>query len=101
MIKLGLSYNYSYLVGVFYASSLRRNETSLVFCEKTIKKLEVGLKKDQKFYKVQMKKFKYSKIFIEEIERRPFASEKLRKVKPNGFTALWLEKFGESDSHVA
>jgi hypothetical protein len=32
---------------------------------------------------------------------RPIASEKLRKVKPNGFTALWLEKFGESDSHVA
>ena len=32
---------------------------------------------------------------------RPIASENLRKVKPNGFTALWLEKFGESDSHVA
>ena len=32
---------------------------------------------------------------------RPIASENLRKVKPNGFTALWIEKFGELDSHCA
>jgi pyruvate dehydrogenase complex dehydrogenase (E1) component len=100
MIKLGLNYNYSYLGGVFYASSSLGTKPVSFFKEKTIKNLKLVLKKTKSFTKY-LRKFKYSKIFIEEIDGRPIASEKLRKVKPNGFTALWLEKFGESDSHVA
>ena len=63
--------------------------------------MKLVLEKTQSLKKIY-EKIKYLKIFIEEeIDGRPIASEKLRKVKPNGFTALWLEKFGESDSHVA
>jgi hypothetical protein len=98
MIKLDLIHNYSYLGGVFYASSLRRTKPASFF-EKTIKNLKLVLKRPKVLQKVK-KKFKYSKIFIEE-NGRPIASKNLEKVKPNGFTALWLEKFGESDSHMA
>ena len=100
MIKLDLSCNYSYLGGVMYASSLLRTKPVSFFEKKRLKNFKLVLEKTNSLKK-NFKKIKYSKIFIEEIERRPFASEKLRKVKPNGFTALWLEKFGESDSHVA
>jgi hypothetical protein len=100
MIKLGLDYNYSYLGGVIYASSSRRTKPVSFFEKKRLKNLKLVLKRP-KVLKRFTKKIKYSKIFIEEKMGRPIASENLRKVKPNGFTALWLEKFGESDSHVA
>ena len=62
--------------------------------------MKFGLKKDQKFYKKFKKKLNIRKYLLKK-NGRPIASENLRKVKPNGFTALWLEIFGESDPHMA
>jgi hypothetical protein len=100
MINLDLIHNYSYLGGVIYASSSRRTKPASFFVKKRLKNLKFGLKKDRKFYEKVKKNLNIRKYLLKK-NGRPIASENLRKVKPNGFTAFWLEKFGESDPHMA